>query len=513
MKAIGIQFQDTFARLACFKNKNELVGVTVPLNDTLETAVAKLMEEADISFNKNTRIVLSLPNRLVRVNTLLKTPNVGKTKNIKEILIMEAESQLDLNQADFIISPALGESGNDKDTWQMSVAAVPKSEATVYAGAVTANKLKLAGIDIEAEALRRMCGPAKDRVILYFFEDGQEYVGIFIYKADFLIGIRYLPTLSYDAESLKTEIDRMISYCKQTYRDYQPEEYVVFSQQEENVLYMKEVLPDIQDNPWQNNVYAVAGGLALWSQNENFNLLPPEFYPAKPDYKKAAFIGGNLVLIAALVVSYNLMSRKINKVIHDAAVIQNQIQNVNQQVAAIKNNLDQDPLYIQLKSPNDPWSILPPLNHKEFQYGDFMLLLSNITPKEVKISGLTSDAEAVHVLGQAKKYEDIVQLYRNLEQLNLFYSLRFYKMQVLLDKNVIVFDLGGLLKDENNTQAKEDNKSNANASTAQASTPQQNNAQQSQGTEKQGANNSSAKTPATNTTTAPATTAPTNTAH
>lgn len=264
LKSLGIHFQKNKAHLA-FWDKEKIVGVSSRIAKSLDSTVVDLLEKAKVDFPKKKKIptVIALPYSMVKINTLMKIPNLDKTKDIEDMLILETESALKIKKETHEISPVLQLAEKDMDSWIMSAASAKKEDVVKYVNAVNNTGLQAVAVDIEPDAFRRVCPEPENVVFLYFFNEDIEYVGIFIYNGKHLIGARYLPTASYDPESLKTEINRMLEFCKRVITDYKVENYAIFSANEDNIEFMQEVLNPIKDSFLKKTSSVIAAGLAL----------------------------------------------------------------------------------------------------------------------------------------------------------------------------------------------------------------------------------------------------------
>lgn len=272
MNYIGIQFLINSVSVAYFY-QGKLIGKTIEVDHEITDSeyvsyIDSILDELSINRNKKYNIIFSVPHELVEIATLKElVPIVNKklSKSKREQLIKgQLENLLNVNIEEVTLEYTFL---NKKELYdqKMLVTAIMinREDALSYYHKVKSVKGFLPhALDVDAEALRRLLPKEeKDSIIIHFFKDKNDMVGIYIYKDEKLIGVRYLVSSLYDSESLEQEIDRMIVYSKTFYRRFNVKKWYVFGNEENVKKLGNEEM--IENHPLMTCPFAVSAGLAV----------------------------------------------------------------------------------------------------------------------------------------------------------------------------------------------------------------------------------------------------------
>ncbi|MGE5328114.1 MAG: hypothetical protein ACM3KR_01210 [Deltaproteobacteria bacterium] len=216
---------------------------------------------------KNRDFVITLPTEVVKVSTLIEKTNMRKLKNFDKAIIGELSKELCVDPVENIISYKYYIKNDMPDKMFLNAVFAPKAKIGELVKSL--GNVSIKAIDIISESFRRVINYKNDYLILNFYYDGEEeYVGIFIYRNNFLLGYRCLETVSYDVPKLKMEIDRILTFIKSAIKDFSLSRCAIFSDTKGNVEIMLEELQDIKVEGFEveESIAAAASGLCAWGK-------------------------------------------------------------------------------------------------------------------------------------------------------------------------------------------------------------------------------------------------------
>lgn len=179
----------------------------------------------------------------------------------------------------------------------------------------------------------------------------------------------------------------------------------------------------------------------------SYNLLPEQHRPRKPNKKVRGFIILNIFLLLFVSLYYGSIANEVQEKEETFLQKERQHTETTKEVKDLKEEVRSDDVYNLLMQSADNGNIAP-LKKESFPYGEFIILLSKTTPSDMVIMGIDShNDEEVFIHGQAKNYFSLVEFYKKLEHLNVFYELKFQKIEDYLDEGIIVFSLIGNASD------------------------------------------------------------------
>ena len=272
MNVIGVQFLRNSVSVAYY-NKKKLLGKTIEVENVIGDSdyviyLNKIFEEMKLLKGGKYKVVISLPTDLVETFTLKQLVPITKKfmdKNKKhELIIGQIESVLEKSTHEYIIEyDIVSEQQLYNNRMLTTILNIKIDNCTKYINKITTFKnMMIIAVDTEYEALRRLIPiEIKEVVIINFFKDDNEMVGIYIYIGSKLIGLRYLHKRLYDSDSIVSEVERMIVYCKTFYRELNINNWFVFGKKIE----IEELLKN--ENVIQHEIstcsFAVSAGLAI----------------------------------------------------------------------------------------------------------------------------------------------------------------------------------------------------------------------------------------------------------
>ena len=272
MNVIGVQFLRNSVSVAYY-NKKKLLGKTIEVENVIGDSdyviyLNKIFEEMKLLKGGKYKVVISLPTDLVETFTLKQLVPITKKfmdKNKKhELIIGQIESVLEKSTHEYIIEyDIVSEQQLYNNKMLTTILNIKIDNCTKYINKITTFKnVMIIAVDTEYEALRRLIPiEIKEVVIINFFKDDNEMVGIYIYIGSKLIGLRYLHKRLYDSDSIVSEVERMIVYCKTFYRELNINNWFVFGKKIE----IEELLKN--ENVIQHEIstcsFAVSAGLAI----------------------------------------------------------------------------------------------------------------------------------------------------------------------------------------------------------------------------------------------------------
>ncbi|HBY21436.1 MAG: hypothetical protein A2Y24_01555 [Clostridiales bacterium GWE2_32_10] len=272
MNVIGVQFLRNSVSVAYY-NKKKLLGKTIEVENVIGDSdyviyLNKIFEEMKLLKGGKYKVVISLPTDLVETFTLKQLVPITKKfmdKNKKhELIIGQIESVLEKSTHEYIIEyDIVSEQQLYNNKMLTTILNIKIDNCTKYINKITTFKnMMIIAVDTEYEALRRLIPiEIKEVVIINFFKDDNEMVGIYIYIGSKLIGLRYLHKRLYDSDSIVSEVERMIVYCKTFYRELNINNWFVFGKKIE----IEELLKN--ENVIQHEIstcsFAVSAGLAI----------------------------------------------------------------------------------------------------------------------------------------------------------------------------------------------------------------------------------------------------------
>ncbi|HCC06549.1 MAG TPA: hypothetical protein DEP72_00080 [Clostridiales bacterium] len=277
MNVIGIQFLKKSISVV-FYDKNRLTGRTISSEQIIDESdyalyLNNIFEQLNIHKNTKYRVVISLPTELVEVFTLKQlvpiTKKIFNPKTKQNLIMGQIESTLEKNTHEYEIEyEIIDEKQLYNNKMLATILCIKVEDAIRFINKVNSFKnMTTIAIDTEYEALRRLIPHGYiDVAIINFFTEDKNMIGIYMYKGFKLIGLRYLYKELYDTDSIVSEIERMDTYCKTFYRDFDIERWFVFGDKEETAeIIMNE---NVQEHELSNCSYAVAAGLAIKEEHE-----------------------------------------------------------------------------------------------------------------------------------------------------------------------------------------------------------------------------------------------------
>jgi len=216
---------------------------------------------------KNRDFIITLPTEIVKVSTLIEKTNMRKLKNFDKAITSELSKELCIDVAENVISYKYYIKNDMQGKMLLNAVFAPKIKIAEFVKSL--GNVSIKAIDIISESLRRVINYKNDYLILYFYYDGEEeYVGIFIYRNNFLLAYRCLETCNYDVPKLKMEIDRAMAFIKSSIKDFSLSKCAIFSDTKGNVEIMLEELQDIKVEAFgvEESIAAVASGLCTWGK-------------------------------------------------------------------------------------------------------------------------------------------------------------------------------------------------------------------------------------------------------
>lgn len=264
MEPVGVAFFDKkFIICESFKKARNYSCIYYDRNN-----LQKIFSETVSSMKlKNRDFVITLPVEMVSVSTLIEKINMKKLKNFSNLILNELGKELCIEVSEHIVSYKYYIKNDSQGKMFLNAAYVPKIKVAEFVRNL--GDVSIKAVDIVSESMRRVINYKNDYLILYFYYDGEEeFVGIFIYRNNFLLGYRVLATCNYDAPKLVMEIDRVIGFIKTSIKDFSLSKCAIFSDTEDNAEIMIEELKNVKAESFsvEESVAASASGLCLWGK-------------------------------------------------------------------------------------------------------------------------------------------------------------------------------------------------------------------------------------------------------
>ncbi len=438
---IAIQFMDDLSVAFVVNDQGKVVTKLIQEARNFSLELEAFLHENSLQ-KKKCNVICTVPYYHVGCETLKSIPNDKKLKKKQDFLQMEAEQLTKKTSSEFLFSTDVDEEKIRDEEVGFMIAHIKHKDVEKFAKVIHEFKnLQLCDIVLEPYALRRHI-PEKNIVILHYFKDEyrhKEMVGVYIFKDQFLLGIRHMYVELYPPEGIYEEVQRMTSYCKTTYRNYKTEKIYAFGQKthiEELQKVFSLAVHELQSEP-----FAVGKGLLLFKRkgDAKISLLPKAYVPEQPNYLMIAFIliyllSGGFLLFENIY--KNRMIAQTQSLMEDQ---QGRIQLQQKLLQEIQKEVTEDELYTILKDEQE--QIKTPNIRKGISYSAFLVLLGEWTNAGVKVDAVQSAEQTITIKGQSMDYRALMKFQNIIKESGIFSKIYFAKIEKKPMDEIIEYEL------------------------------------------------------------------------